>query len=240
MLKKTHALQLPHVSHKPIKIPSLKGTSKQGSLQEAFQSFGQTSLQFCLHEAYSSVLERCASEKALSQGQQIHAHMTKFFSVTDSVFLSTKLLFMYGKCGSLSNAHKVFDRMYDRTIFTWNAIIGACVSNGQPLQSLELYREMRLLGVTLDSCTFPCIARACGMLNDLRYFVFDPSIISAFKNLRTYKVGYTDLNPEVLKSTLYVMVPKLGLQNDSTAIKSICYRQLFTSRVNAMLAYQEK
>ncbi|XP_015891506.3 pentatricopeptide repeat-containing protein At3g63370, chloroplastic [Ziziphus jujuba] len=168
MLKKTHALQLPHVSHKPIKIPSLKGTSKQGSLQEAFQSFGQTSLQFCLHEAYSSVLERCASEKALSQGQQIHAHMTKFFSVTDSVFLSTKLLFMYGKCGSLLNAHKVFDRMYDRTIFTWNAIIGACVSNGQPLQSLELYREMRLLGVTLDSCTFPCIARACGMLNDLR------------------------------------------------------------------------
>lgn len=168
MSKKTHALQLPQISHKTIKIPSLKDISRQGSLREVFQSFGQTSLQFCLDEAYSSVLERCASKKALSQGQQIHAHMTKFCAVTDSVFLSTKLLFMYGKCGSLLNAQKVFDRMCCRTIFTWNAMIGACVSNGQPLGGLELYREMRLLGVPIDSCTFPCIARACGTLNNIR------------------------------------------------------------------------
>lgn len=75
---------------------------------------------------------------------------------------------MYGKCGSVASAEKVFDKMRERTIFTWNAMIGACVSNGEPLGALELYREMRVSGVPLDSCTFPCILKACGLLNDLR------------------------------------------------------------------------
>ncbi|KAF3436242.1 hypothetical protein FNV43_RR23334 [Rhamnella rubrinervis] len=174
MLKTTHALQVPQLSHKPIKLSPFNEISKQASLEEAFQSFGslftnQNSLHFCLNEAYSSVLERCATKKALSQGQQIHAHITKFCAVPDSVFLSTKLLFMYGKCGSLFNAKKLFDEMCHKTIFTWNAMIGSCVSNGEPLGALELYRDMRLLGVSLDLCTFPCIVRACGTLGNLRY-----------------------------------------------------------------------
>ncbi|PON54428.1 DYW domain containing protein [Parasponia andersonii] len=174
MLKKTCSFWVPKLSRKPIKLRSLKEICEQGSLDEAFQSFGsfltdQTSYgQFCLDEAYSPVLELCASKKALFQGQQVHAHMTKSCSVSDSVFLSTKILFMYGKCGSTVNAEKVFDGMHERTIFTWNAMIGACVSNGEPLRALELYREMRVSGVSLDSCTFPCIVKACGTLNDLR------------------------------------------------------------------------
>ena len=74
---------------------------------------------------------------------------------------------MYGKCGSVVNAEKVFDRMRERTIFTWNAMIGAFISNGEPLKAIMLYRDMRVLGVSLDSCTFPCIVKACGTLNDL-------------------------------------------------------------------------
>lgn len=173
MLKKTRALQVSQLSHKPIKFPSLIEISKHASLQEVFQSFGslftnRSSFHFSLDEAYSSELERCAGKQDLSRGQQIHAHMIKFCVVPDSVFLSTKLLFMYGKCGSLSNAEKVFDKMSQRTIFTWNAMIGSCVSNGEPLGAIELYSEMRLLGVRLDSCTFPCIVRACGTLGNLR------------------------------------------------------------------------
>ena len=56
---------------------------------------------------------------------------------------------MYGKCGSVVNAEKVFDRMRERTIFTWDAMIGACISNGEPLKAIMLYRDMRVLGVSL-------------------------------------------------------------------------------------------
>ncbi|KAK1309850.1 Transmembrane emp24 domain-containing protein p24beta3 [Acorus calamus] len=44
-----------------------------------------------------------------------------------------KLLFMYGKCGSVHDAHKMFDGMSQRTIFTWNALIGAYASNARSL-----------------------------------------------------------------------------------------------------------
>ncbi|KAK7243158.1 hypothetical protein RIF29_37946 [Crotalaria pallida] len=107
-------------------------------------------------------------EKALLQGQQLHALLVKACAVDCSVFLGTKLVHMHGKCGSFLDAYKVFDRMPDRTIFTLNAMIGACVSNGNYVGALELYKEMRVLGVSLDAYTFPLVLKACGVLNEHR------------------------------------------------------------------------
>lgn len=175
VLRNSHlnpTLEIPKFPQKPIRTPSLREVCKQASLKQAFQILtrlfvDQKSLPFCPEEAYSSVLELCASKKALSHGQQVHAHTIKSLPVCESVFLSTRLLFMYGKCGSLSSAEKIFDRMSGRTIFTWNAMIGAYVSNEEPFGALNLYSEMRASGVPLDSCTFPCILKACGTLNNL-------------------------------------------------------------------------
>lgn len=175
MLKKTpHSLSLPKLPRKPTKIQSLKQFCEQGSFHEALRSLGSffadqtSSLKFCLDEVYSPLLKLCAAKRCLFQGKQIHAHMIKSCDVSDSVFLSTMILFMYGKCGSIENAEKVFDKMRERTIFTWNAMLGARVSNGEALGALELYREMRVLGVPLDSCTFPCVLKACGVVYNLR------------------------------------------------------------------------
>ncbi|OVA03459.1 Pentatricopeptide repeat [Macleaya cordata] len=168
--------QTPKLSQTPInlKTPSLKEICKRGNLQEAFLELNnfitnQNPPQFPPDEAYSSILDLCAAKKALSQGQQIHAHIITCNLIIDSVFLSTKLVFMYGKCGSLPDAKKLFGEMPQRTIFTWNAMIGAYVSNGEPLGALELYREMRVLDVSVDACTFPSVLKACGVMKDLNY-----------------------------------------------------------------------
>ncbi|CAL5427583.1 unnamed protein product [Camellia sinensis] len=173
ILKKTQKpLQISKVSQKSAKAPSLKEICRQGSLKEVFLSLSssftsQNPPQFCLDGAYSLVLELCASKKCLSQGQQIHTHIVKSNALDDSVFLNTKLVFMYGKCGSLLNAEKVFDRMCERNVFTWNAMIGAFVANGEPFGALELFRLMRVSGVPLDARTFPSVLKACGELNNL-------------------------------------------------------------------------
>lgn len=156
---------------KPSETSSIREICKRGSLNEAFQSLtdlfmNHTPTQFSLDEAYSSVLEVCGSNKAFSEGRQVHAHMITSNSLFNSAFLSTRLVLMYSKCGCLVDAEKVFDGVLQRTIFTWNAMIGAYVTNGQPLGSLELYREMRVSGIALDPCTFPCILKACGMLKN--------------------------------------------------------------------------
>ncbi|XP_011032628.1 PREDICTED: pentatricopeptide repeat-containing protein At3g63370 [Populus euphratica] len=175
-LNKTHvanpSLKIPKFSRK-IKNSPLKGICNQGSLEEAFVSFSAlftdhgNSLLINPNEVYAPILELCAAKRALLQGQQIHAHLIKFNVVPEFVFLSAKLVSMYGKCGSILDADKVFDKMHERTIFTWNAMMGANVSNGEPLRALELFREMRVLGVPFDSFTFPCVLKACGVVEDI-------------------------------------------------------------------------
>lgn len=174
-LKKTQKsppLQLSDFYQKNLKILSFKDICKHGNLKEAFFSFSNLFIDpnpphFWPDEAYSSVLELCASKKALPQGQQIHAHVIKSDANYDSAFLSTKLVFMYGQCGSFAIAKSVFDTITHKTIFTWNAMIGAYVTNGEPLGALELYQEMGLSGHIVDAYTFPSIIKSCALLKDL-------------------------------------------------------------------------
>ncbi|XP_017969345.1 PREDICTED: pentatricopeptide repeat-containing protein At3g63370, chloroplastic [Theobroma cacao] len=170
-----HPPMLPQTQiHPPLKIPTLphqpntlKDICLRGNLKEAFRSLS-VSFNDYPDEIYAPVLELCANKKALSQGLQIHAHVIKSWSVSESVFLGTKLVFMYGKCGSIENAEQVFDQMGQRSIFTWNAMIGAYVSNGEPLGALETYKQMRVLGVSLDAYTFPSLLKASSLLKNLR------------------------------------------------------------------------
>ncbi|KAM0941667.1 putative tetratricopeptide-like helical domain superfamily, DYW domain-containing protein [Dioscorea sansibarensis] len=160
------ALSLHSISTSPSKplpmasIPSL-------SLKQSFLSFHNSPF---LHsqESYSSILELCASHKALLQGQQIHAHMlTSNALANDDGFLSTKLLFMYGKCGHLASAKLLFDEMPQRTVFAWNAMIGAYVSAGLPWEAPKLFREMSVCGAVPDACTFASVLRACGEVENI-------------------------------------------------------------------------
>ncbi|XP_057422804.1 pentatricopeptide repeat-containing protein At3g63370, chloroplastic [Lotus japonicus] len=135
-------------------------------LKDAFQSFSDPSA--TTRVPLQHALDLCAAEKALPQGQQLHAHFVKTHGLHGSMFLDTKLVHMYGKCGSFLDAEKVFDKMTERTIFSWNAMMGAFVSSGRYLGALELYKEMRVLDVGLDAFTFPCVLKACGALGENR------------------------------------------------------------------------
>ncbi|KAJ8749513.1 hypothetical protein K2173_025708 [Erythroxylum novogranatense] len=159
---------------KPYTVLKFMFPSRKGNLQEAFRSFTALfSDTRNLHlldsdDVFAPLLELCAISKAASRGRQIHAHMIKHNVVSSSVFLSTKLVFMYGKCGSISDAEKVFEEMFERNVFTWNSMIGAYASNEEPLRALELYRRMRVFGVPFDSCTLTCVLKACGAVEDIR------------------------------------------------------------------------
>lgn len=151
---------------KPETKISLKELCKQGNLRETFFSLVNPSNDSSL-DAYSSILELCASQKAAAQGQQIHARILKTSSTCPDGFLCTKLLFMYGKCGCLNAAKQLFDQMPQRTIFDWNALIGAYASNGKPENALQLYWNMRMLGEMPDGCTFASVLKACGLVEDI-------------------------------------------------------------------------
>ncbi|XP_074587827.1 pentatricopeptide repeat-containing protein At3g63370, chloroplastic [Curcuma longa] len=144
---------------------SIDQACKQGNLKQAFRSLP---LQWPPKQhAYSSILDLCASEKAPFQGQQLHSHILKSTALHRHGFLGTKLVFMYGKCGRLLDAEKMFDEMPHRSIFAWNALIGAYASANRPSSAIRSYRDMRAEGLLADACTLASVLKACGGLEDV-------------------------------------------------------------------------
>ncbi|XP_020598738.1 pentatricopeptide repeat-containing protein At3g63370, chloroplastic-like [Phalaenopsis equestris] len=100
-------------------------------------------------------------------GDVEHTRFVLTNSICSDEFLYTKSLFMYGKCGCLNAAQQLFDELPHRTIFAWNALIGAYASNGKPEKAIQLYWNMRMLGEMPDGCTFASVLKACGLAEEL-------------------------------------------------------------------------
>lgn len=83
-----------------------------------------------------------------------------------NVFVGSTLISVYGKCGSLVDAQNVFDKLDDRTVVSWNAMLAAHVELGQAENVLTLYERMQEGGVSPSSRTFVSALQACGLLAD--------------------------------------------------------------------------
>ncbi|KAK6117682.1 hypothetical protein DH2020_048579 [Rehmannia glutinosa] len=67
---------------------------------------------------------------------------------------------MYGKCGNLVEARRVFDEMPQRDIVSWNSMVAGYAQNGRFDEALEVCKEMDLLGVKPDSGTMASLSPA--------------------------------------------------------------------------------
>lgn len=153
------------VPDKPVFLDQI---CKRGDLRQAFLFLSNSINQHVTptQKEYALVLELCASKKAVSQGRQIHGNISKLKCFLVDGFLATKLIFMYGKCGHLKDAHHLFDEMSDRTIFSWNALIGAYVNTGDLFDAFTLYHRMRVSEFIPDACTFALLLKSCGGLEN--------------------------------------------------------------------------
>ncbi|EPS69874.1 hypothetical protein M569_04890 [Genlisea aurea] len=136
------------------------------ALRKSVVCCGTDSTRWASDEAYSVILDSCASRKLPSLGRQIHADIIKRKDVDGSAFLGTKLVFMYGKCGCWVEAEELFDEMPQRSVFTYNAMLGAYVSNDEPWEAIGLFDEMLFLDVSIDAHTCSCLLRACSDAKD--------------------------------------------------------------------------
>ena len=82
---------------------------------------------------------------------------------------------MYGKCGNLQKAHRLFNASSHPNIATWNALIAAFSHNGHGVEALVYFYKMQSEGINPDEITFVSILTACshaGWIDDGReYFI---------------------------------------------------------------------
>eukprot|EP01018_Ginkgo_biloba_P027015 Gb_10922 [translate_table: standard] len=143
----------------------LAAYSRHGLAKEALTLFHQmprTEIQ-PNQFTFASVLPACANTEALEQGVEIHEEIIKSGFQSDG-FVGNALVDMYAKCGSIEEARDVFDKMRKRDVVSWTAMIAGYVLNGQSVEALKFFQQMRLAGVKPNPKTFAIIFPACADL----------------------------------------------------------------------------
>ncbi|EPS64899.1 hypothetical protein M569_09880, partial [Genlisea aurea] len=108
----------------------------------------------------STVLNACAGDSSLVMGIQVHGVMSKL-GIPADVVTETALVDMYGKCGDMDSASKVFESMPDRNLASWNSMIGGYARNGSTHIAFQVFDEMSKSGTSPDEVTFINVLSAC-------------------------------------------------------------------------------
>ncbi|XP_057825480.1 pentatricopeptide repeat-containing protein At1g08070, chloroplastic [Cryptomeria japonica] len=114
---------------------------------------------------FATILSACAKMGALEQGIEVHEKLIENGYMSDVVL--NALLDMYAKCGSLQKARKVFDKLPQQNVVSWNAMIVGYKQNGLVDKALCIFKQMQLIGINSDSLTFASILPACAKLGAL-------------------------------------------------------------------------
>lgn len=91
----------------------------------------------------------------------------------ENVYVGTSVVDMYSKCGRVEMARKAFHRIKEKNILSWSAMIAGYGMHGHGQEALEVFNEMRRLGLKPNYITFVSVLAACshaGLLNEGRHW----------------------------------------------------------------------
>ncbi|KAK9065874.1 hypothetical protein SSX86_015276 [Deinandra increscens subsp. villosa] len=107
-----------------------------------------------------SLLSACAQVGALDTGRWLHSYIDRN-NRGSSVVVGTALVDMYSKCGDLESANCVFDKLQDKDVVAWNAMIMGFSMNGQSRTTLKLFKRMKNESVVPNEITILGVLCAC-------------------------------------------------------------------------------
>lgn len=118
-----------------------------------------------------TVISASADIAALPLGKELHGFSWRHgFEFNDKV--KTALVDMYAKCGSVKVARNLFERLKEKRVVSWNAIITGYAMHGHATEALDLFEEMKEKSLP-DHITFVGVLAACshgGLLDEGRTF----------------------------------------------------------------------
>ncbi|KAK1419672.1 hypothetical protein QVD17_28926 [Tagetes erecta] len=121
------------------------------------------------------ILQKCAKEKLPMKGMACHGYIIQY-RLCENTLTSNILINMYSKCGHLEYARKVFDEMPERTLVSWNTMIGSYTQNGNEKEALDLFVQMQREGTEFSEFTVSGVLCACAA----EFAVFECRQLHAF------------------------------------------------------------
>ena len=100
-------------------------------------------------------------------GRQVHGLMIVNGHDGD-VYAMTCVMNIYAKCGLVDESYKVFVRLSERDLISWNTIVAGYVKNGFGGKAIELVVKMVRDGLRPDQVTLVSVLPGVGNVGDLR------------------------------------------------------------------------
>lgn len=112
---------------------------------------------------FLAMLKACKRPELLQQGKWLHGHIVSAgFEMDERV--GTALIIMYSRCQSLVDAQKVFDKIPQKNVISWTALISGYSCNGHNEEALKLYEQMQHEGVKPNEVTMGRVMNAYARL----------------------------------------------------------------------------
>nr|AFK49152.1 unknown [Lotus japonicus] len=136
----------------------LMSLCEEGKLNQALELMGHGAV--ADSSVYLALLKLCEDSGSLESGKRVHEFLKKS-SFNGEVEVNNRLIGMYGKCGGMKDARRVFDKMPERNLSSWCLMISGYTVNGRGDDGLLVFQQMKQAGVEPDGETFALVLAAC-------------------------------------------------------------------------------
>lgn len=145
--------------------------SQNGLSAEALKMFGDMAVDECVRYnavTLSAVLLACAHSGALQAGKCVHDQVIRM-GLEENVIVGTSIVDMYCKCGRVATARRAFDRIKNKNVRTWTALVAGYGMHGHAKEALQVFYEMIKAKINPNYITFVSVLAACshaGLLDE--------------------------------------------------------------------------
>ncbi|XP_010551347.1 PREDICTED: putative pentatricopeptide repeat-containing protein At1g68930 [Tarenaya hassleriana] len=146
----------------------IKGLAKNGLEREAIDLVRGMKMEGLAMDQFTfgSVLPACGELSAIKEGKQIHAFIIRT-NHQDNIFVASALVDMYCKCNNIVYAETVFNRMEQKNVVSWTAMLGGYGKTGQFEEAFEIFGEMKRHGIDPDDVTLADVISSCANIGSL-------------------------------------------------------------------------
>ena len=173
------------------------------------------------------LLSACAELGNLSLGKCVHSQVIARGLVLNRQ-LGTSLVDMYAKSGALLYAKLLFDRLKERNVWTWSAMILGLAQHGFAKEALALFAEMMNSSISPNYVTFIGVLCACshaGLVQDGYRYFHDMEHLHGIKPMVIHYGAMVDvLGRAGFLSEAYTFIRSMPIEPDP-----IVWRTLFSA-----------
>ncbi|XP_020518223.1 putative pentatricopeptide repeat-containing protein At3g25060, mitochondrial [Amborella trichopoda] len=146
------------------------GYSQNGFGNEAFAVFREMEYEGVRADSVVMVglVQACTNLGVVKLGSSIHGYVIRRDIKVD-VVLETSLVDLYVKFGFLERAQRMFDRMDDRNLVSWSAMVSGYAQNGFAADAISFFIEMQEEGFSPDVVALVSVLLACSHLGLLHH-----------------------------------------------------------------------